>query len=163
MKQIKKFFPVLLAVILLAAVSVVPAFAQGEIPAGSEPIEFNWAEISNALQTLLTAFLVPAAGFAARWMFAKGSFEYNKLNEAQKEQFKLALNVWVYAAEQMNLKGLLADKMQFVLSMAEHWLAAKRLDMNLDEVRYEVESIVAKEFNMGKILTPKSSAPRVNG
>jgi len=164
MKQIKKFFPVLLAVIVLAAVFVVPAFAQEPTP----PVDglvaapvFDWAKISNALTDLLTAFLIPAAAFAARWMFAKGSVEYSKLTEAQKELFKSFLRTAIYAAEQMDLKGKVANKLDYVVKLAEIWLVKNNLEMDLTEIKLEIESIVAHEFNMGKILAPKNSP--ING
>jgi hypothetical protein len=162
----KKFFPVLLAVILVSAVFVVPAFAQEPTP----PVDglvaapvFDWAKISNALTDLLTAFLIPAAAFAARWMFAKGSVEYSKLTEAQKEGFRSFLRTAIYATEQMDLKGKIGNKMDYVVKLAETWLAQSRLEIGLTEIKLEVEAIVAREFNMGKILAPKTSEPRING
>jgi len=164
--KIKKFVPVLLAVILFAAVFAVPALAQEPTP----PVDglvaapvFDWAKISNALTDLLTAFLIPAAAFAARWMFAKGSVEYSKLTEAQKELFKSFLRTAIYATEQMDLKGKVANKLDYVVKLAETWLAKNRLEMDLTEIKLEIESIVASEFNMGKILAPKASEPRING
>ena len=164
--KIKKFIPVLLAVILVSVVFAVPALAQEPTP----PVDglvaapvFDWAKISNALTDLLTAFLIPAAAFAARWMFAKGSVEYSKLTEAQKELFKSFLRTAIYATEQMDLKGKIGNKMDYVVKLAETWLAKNRLEMDLTEIKLEIESIVASEFNMGKILAPKASEPRING
>jgi hypothetical protein len=171
--NLKKFIPVLLAVLLVSAVFVIPAFAQEPTPPPesaevvmTEPIEppvFDWAKISNALTDLLTAFLIPAAAFAARWLFAKGSVEYTKLTEAQREGFRLFLRTAIYAAEQMDLKGKVGNKLDYVVSLAEVWLAQNRLVIGLDEIKTEVEAIVAREFNMGKILAPRASAPRING
>lgn len=168
MKQIKKFVPVLLAVIVLAAVSVVPVLAQEPTPPVVESVEvappaFDWAKISNALTDLLTAFLIPSAAFAARWLFAKGSVEYSKLTEAQREMFKSYLKTAIYAAEQMDLKGKVRNKFDYVVELAEIWLAQNRLVIGLDEVKAEIEAIVAREFNMGKILAPKADTPRING
>jgi len=164
--KIKKFIPVLLAVILVSVVFAVPALAQEPTP----PVDglvaapvFDWAKISNALTDLLTAFLIPAAAFAARWMFAKGSVEYSKLTEAQKELFKSFLRTAIYAAEQMDLKGKVANKLDYVVKLAEIWLVKNNLEMDLTEIKLEIESIVAREFNMGKILAPKASEPRING
>jgi len=164
--KIKKFVPVLLAVILVSVVFAVPALAQEPTP----PVDgfvaapvFDWAKISNALTDLLTAFLIPAAAFAARWMFAKGSVEYSKLTEAQKELFKSFLRTAIYATEQMDLKGKIGNKMDYVVKLAETWLVKNNLEMDLTEIKLEIESIVAREFNMGKILAPKASEPRING
>ena len=165
MKQIKKFFPVLLAVILFAAVFVVPAFAQEPTPPVVDvaPPVFDWAKISTALTDLLTAFLIPAAAFAARWMFAKGNVEYSKLTDAHKANFRAYLETAVYAAEQMKLKNEITDKFDYVMKKAEGWLVGKRLEIDLTDVALEVKAIVAHEFNMGKILAPKASEPRING
>jgi len=164
--KIKKFIPVLLAVILVSVVFAVPALAQEPTP----PVDglvaapvFDWAKISNALTDLLTAFLIPAAAFAARWMFAKGSVEYSKLTEAQKELFKSFLRTAIYATEQMDLKGKVANKLDYVVKLAEIWLVKNNFEMDLTEIKLEIESIVASEFNMGKILAPKASEPRING
>jgi ABC-type transport system involved in cytochrome bd biosynthesis fused ATPase/permease subunit len=118
---------------------------------------FDWAAISNALSTLLTAFIIPLAGFAARWFFAKGSFEYSKLTNAQKENFKAFLYTCIYAAEQLDLKGRVGDKLDYVVTLAQEWLAQNRLQIDLAEIKLEIEAIVAREFNMSKILAPKAT------
>ncbi len=74
------------------------------------PPIFDWAKISSALTDLLTAFLIPAAAFAARWLFAKGSVEYGKLTEAQRVLFKSFLRTAIYATEQMDLAGKVGDR-----------------------------------------------------
>lgn len=164
MKQIKKLFPVLLAVMVLAAMVVMPVFAQDVSPFDevvvSEPVDvdppvFDWAKISSALEDLLTAFLIPAIGFAARWLYAKGNLEYSKLTEAQKEQFRIFLRTAIYATEQMDLKGKIGNKLDYVIDLSQKYLASKRLYIGLSDIRLEIEAIVAKEFNMGKILAPK--------
>jgi len=151
--KFKKFIPVLLAVILVSAVFVVPVFAQSPTP----PVEtaaplFDWAGISSALQTLLTAILVPGAAFLARWLFAKSNVEKAKLSIEQQAAFELFLKTCVYAAEQMNLKGFIKDKLSYVTGLAQAWLMSRRIEMNLDELRARVESAVAQELNLGKLL-----------
>lgn len=163
MKTIKKFVPVFLAVITIAVVFVSPVFAQdttpptetGEVVVVDPPV-FDWEKISSALEDLLTAFLIPSIAFAARWMYAKGNLEYSKLTETQKENFRLFLRTAIYAAEQMNLSGKIGDKLDYVVKLAETWLAQRRLKIGLDEIRAEIEAIVAREFNMSKFLAPKS-------
>ncbi len=158
----KKILSVFLVVIFLAAVFAFPVLAQGELPpadAIAQPV-FDWAKISGALTDLLTAFLIPAAAFAARWMFAKGNVEYNKLSEAQKDAFRAYLATAVYAVEQMSLKQKIDNKLGYVVTVAENYLAQNKLDIPLEEIEHEIESIVASEFNMGRILAPKYS-PRV--
>ncbi|MBI5954356.1 MAG: hypothetical protein HY865_22090 [Chloroflexi bacterium] len=156
MQKLKKFFPVLLAVIVLAAMFVVPAFAQEPTPPPesgevvvSEPVEppvFDWAEISGALQTLLTAFLVPGAGFLARWLSVKYAAEKAKLTNEQQAAFDIFLKTCVYAAEQMKLKDKIVDKRTYVIGMAQAWLAANKLDMNLEQLYASIEAKVLQEF-----------------
>lgn len=173
MKKIKMLVPVLLAAIVVSAVFVTPVFAQDPTPpveSGEvvvvEPVDppvFDLEKISNALEDLLTAFLLPVVGFAARWLYARGNFEYSKLTNAQKENFRAFLRTAIYAAEQMDLKGKIGNKLDYVVKFAEDWLALHRLKIGVGEIRLEIEAIVAREFNMGKILAPKSDAPRING
>lgn len=160
----KKIMSVFLVVIFLAAVFAFPVLAQAELlPADVvAPPVFDWAKISGALTDLLTAFLIPAAAFAARWMFAKGNVEYNKLSEAQKDAFRNFLTIAVYATEQMNLKGAIGNKLSYVISIAGKWLEQRKLYLPLEEIELEIEAIVASEFNMGKILAPKADAPRIS-
>ncbi len=160
----KKILSVFLVVLFLAAVFAFPVLAQAELPPADvvAPPVFDWAKISGALTDLLTAFLIPAAAFAARWMFAKGNVEYNKLSEAQKDAFRNFLTIAVYATEQMNLKGAIGNKLSYVISIAGKWLEQRKLYLPLEEIELEIEAIVASEFNMGKILAPKADAPRIS-
>jgi len=145
--KIKNFVSVFVLVLVLAAFMAVPVFAQGENPAVDPPV-FDWGVISSAFQTLLVAFLVPSAGFLARWLFAKIEFEKAMLSDQQQYAFNLFLKTCVYAAEQMNLKGAVQDKLEYVTSMAEAWLDARKLPIDLDEVRARIEAIVLEEFNL---------------
>jgi phosphatidylglycerophosphatase A len=61
MKQIKKFVPVLLAVLLMAAVFVVPAFAQGEIPPAESTTD-SLTQIAKSLFELVIALFVIGVG-----------------------------------------------------------------------------------------------------
>ncbi len=62
MKQIKKFVPVLLAVIVIAAVFVVPAFAQGITPPPVESAQDSIVQVAKALFELVIALFVIGVG-----------------------------------------------------------------------------------------------------
>jgi len=150
----KKFFPVLVAVLLVAAVFVVPVSAQGIDPV--EPPVFDWAEISTALQTLLTAILLPLATYAVKWMFVHVSFEKEKLSAEQQWAFERFLKTCVYAAEQMSLSGFISGKFEYVIDLAEAWLEARNIDMDIEEIRARIEAMVAQEFNLDYLMSPSA-------
>ena len=70
----KKIVPVLLLVAVIALVFVTPAFALDGAPPVAAPV-FDMAAISQALQALVLAVVVPLAGFAARWLKSKAEYE----------------------------------------------------------------------------------------
>jgi hypothetical protein len=144
--KLKKLFPVLLAVLFVAAVFVVPAFAQSPEPPVVAPPVFDWAAISNALNTLLSALLLPVIGFAARWFFAQGSYQKSLLSNQEQYALDTAIKVFVYAAEQMKIKGFINDKLTYVTERAEAWLIERNISMDLKELRARIEAAVMQEF-----------------
>lgn len=152
----KKLFPVLLAVLFIAAVFVVPAFAQEPNPPAADPAAFDFGVISQALQTLLTAILVPGAAFLARWLFAKADYEKMKLSSEQQYAFDLFLKTCVYAAEQINLRGMVKSKFDYVIALAEAWLKQRNIAMDIAEIHARIESVVAQELNKPKLAGSKS-------
>lgn len=149
-----KLFPVLLVVILVAAVFAFPVLAQGENPPVDVPV-FDWAGISSALQTLIIAFLVPSAGFLARWLFAMGSYQKAQLSEQQEYNLNLFIETCVFAAEQMKLKDYISNKLDHVIQLVEFYLLEHRIEINGREIRARIEAVVAKELNFDKLTAPK--------
>ncbi len=147
----KKIVPVLLLVAVIALVFVTPAFALDGAPPVAAPV-FDMAAISQALQALVLAVVVPLAGFAARWLKAQGNFAKAQLTEQQLWVFDAFLKTLVYAAEQINLKGEIFDKFEWVQERADEWLTKYQIDMDFGELRARIEAIVAQELNMHKIL-----------
>lgn len=151
----KKIVPVLLLVAVIALVFVTPAFALDGAPPVEKPL-FDMAAISQALQTLIMAVAVPLAGFTARWLLAQGNFAKSQLTEQQLWVFDAFLKTLVYAAEQINLKGEIFDKFEWVQERADEWLTKHQIDMDFDELRARIEAIVAQELNMHKMLPTPS-------
>lgn len=149
----KKFFPILFAVIVIAAFAVVPAFARGENPP-VDPAVFDWVAISNALQSLLIAFFVPAAGFLARWLYAKGNYAKSQLTTDQVYLISTTFRIFVYAAEQMHAQQFITDKLDYVMTRAEAWLINNNIFMDLPEIRARIEAIVKQEFGHYSPPTP---------
>jgi len=153
--KIKNFLGILFVVLIVAAFAVAPAFAQGETPPIVEAPVFDWAAISSALQALVIAFLVPLAGFLARWLFAVGSYQKAQLSEQQNWVIDNAFKTFVFAAEQMKLAGYIDDKLDWVIDRAEMWLTENEIIMDLEGIRARIEAIVAKELNLDKLTAPK--------
>lgn len=154
--KFKKFAFVLLLVAVIALVFVTPAFALDGAPPVEKPV-FDMAAISQALQALIMAVAVPLAGFAARWLKSKVEYEKSLLTSQQQWALEAFIKTLVYAAEQINLRGAIVDKYQWVESRAEEWLFARNLEVNIDELRAQIEAAVAQELNMHKILPAPSA------
>lgn len=58
----------------------------------------------------------------------------------------------MYAAEQIDLKGAIIDKYKWVEDAVMQWLFARNLEIDIDEIRVQIEATVAQELNMHKIL-----------
>lgn len=147
----KKIVPVLLLVAVITLVFVTPAFALDGAPPVDKPV-FDLAVISQALQALLMAVIVPLAGFAARWLKSKAEYEKSLLTEQQQWALETFIKTLVYAAEQINLRGAIVDKYQWVESYVEEWLLDRNINISADEIRAQIEATVAQELNMRKIL-----------
>lgn len=150
----KKFLPILLIVLVIAAFMSVPVLAQGEIPAGADPGPiFDMAAISNALQNLLVLILVPCAGFLAKWLLAKSNVETEKLSEANLAALKLFLSTCGYAAEQMKAGQYISNKLDYVTKLADAWIEKKGLSLSTQEIRAYIEAMVKQEFNANRSVT----------
>lgn len=146
-----KFFPVFFAVLVLSALFVVPAFAQSpEPPAVPAPV-FDWGVISDALSAILIALIVPLAGFVARWLISQADYQKSLLSEKQQLAFDLAVNVFIYAAEQMKIKGFINDKLTYVIERSEAWLMERGIEMEINELRARIEAAVIQEFPKNKL------------
>lgn len=152
----QKFLNTLLIVVIVAAFAVVPAFAFDGTPPADAPV-FDMVAITQALETLITAILIPLILWASKLASAKASIEVLKLSAQNKEAFRAAARTFVYAAEQMKFKEYIDNKLDWVIDQMVLWLEARRLPINLNEIRAEAEAIVAEELNFEKLLTASES------
>lgn len=145
--KLNKLFPVLLVVLIVAAVFTVPAFAQEPNPPIVEPPVFDYSEISAALQNLLVALLVPCAGFLARWLLVQGNFAKAKLSNEQEYMLNMTIKIFVYAAEQLKVANAISNKFDYVIERVGVWLIARNISMDFEELRARIEAVVKQEFN----------------
>lgn len=140
-------FPKFLTIILLVVFvlfAATPAFAlQGD----PQPPLFDMVAISQALQNLLVLVLTAAAGALVRWLNAKWQVEKADLSDWQRHALEIFLRTAVYAAEQMKASEYIDNKLDYVTELAEMWLSARGLDMDIDELRARIEAVVKEELN----------------
>jgi hypothetical protein len=141
----KKIFPILLVVLVVAAFVVVPAFAQGEVP--SDKGGFDMAYIFQLLQALILATVPVLAGMGVRWIAAKVNAEKLKLNTEQLWALDMFIKTAVYAAEQMKAKEFINDKLNYVTAIAQAWLDERKIALDAFELRARIEAAVKQEFN----------------
>ena len=146
-----KFLNILLIVLIVAAFAVVPAFAFDGTPPVDAPV-FDMDEIAKTLETLITAILIPLILWLSRLASAKANIEVLKLSAQNKSAFRAAARTFIYAAEQLKASEYIHDKLDWVMEQMELWLAARRLPINLNDIRAEVEAIIAEELNYEKLL-----------
>ncbi len=149
--NMKKIVPVLLLVAVIALVFVTPAFALDGAPPVDAPV-FDMGAISQALQTLLFAVILPLVGFAARWLNVNVEYKKSQLSEQTQWQLDAFLRTLVYAAEQLNISGIVINKLDWVIENAQEYLFGKNIIIDLDQLRIRIEAIVAQELNAHKIL-----------
>ena len=105
--------------------------------------------ISKVLEAVLIAILPPLAvalvslllGFAKElWARAK------LLNPTVTDYIELAAEFAVQAAEQAGAAELIADKKQYAIQIAEAWLEAHHLTVDLDLIDAAIEKAVLELF-----------------
>lgn len=147
----RKLFSILLLVAVIALMFVTPVFALDGAPPVDKPV-FDMVAISQALQTLVFAVILPLAAYAARFLKINAEYKKSQLSEQAQWQLDAFLRTLVFAAEQLNLTGIVIDKSNWVIERAQEWLFKRNLEIDLNELIARIEAIVAQELNMHKIL-----------
>lgn len=147
----KKIFPILMIVIVLAAFAVTPVFAQDVTPP-ADGVGFDIDYISQLLQALILATIPVLAGAATKWVLEKARVEKAKLSQEQQWALELFVKTVVYAAEQMKIGGFVSDKLDYATWQVQSWLDRHGIKMDVSEIRAHIESAVLTEFNFGNAL-----------
>jgi hypothetical protein len=107
----------------------------------------DYAEISKLISALLMATLVPLAGFGVQLLIAKVKVERGKLDQQQNNAIDFAVNVGVYAAEQLYKSGDGEKKKDYAIEVAENWLAERNVYVDLFSLEAAIEAAVKQEFD----------------
>ena len=141
----KRFFPTLIFVLILAALTVVPAFALDGTPPADKGIDLVY--VGQLLQALILATVPVLAGAGVRWLVAKGTVEKAKLTQEQQYALDLFVKTVVYAAEQMHAKQYISSKLDWTTARVQDWLTKNKIFMSASEIRANIEAAVFTEFN----------------
>jgi hypothetical protein len=107
----------------------------------------DYAEISKLISALLMATLVPLAGFGVQLLIAKVKVEKGKLNEQQTWAVDYAVDLAVYAAEQLYKSGNGDAKKAAALEAAQNWLAQYNISVDVSALEAAIEAAVKKSFD----------------
>jgi hypothetical protein len=114
------------------------------------------------VQGLLTLIVPTIAAAGLRWLWLQGSKAWEQFRQSQPDvclQIEWAANMAIKAAEQAGAANLIDDKKAYALDIAERWLAAKGLKVDLDLVAGAIEAEVYKEFNGSKDIKSVGFVP----
>ena len=70
----------------------------------------------------------------------------------------VTVKVAVRAAEQAGAAGLIHDKRAYAFNVAEKWLKARGVTLDIDLIYAAIEAAVYKEFNESKAEKPRTTA-----
>lgn len=107
---------------------------------------FDYKLISELLQSLLLAFLVPLAGFAAQSIISWGKAKRAEMDKSHQELLNGAVRVAVFAAEQVYGATKGEEKKAYALKVAEQWLAKNNVTLDLDTLDVAIEAAVFEQF-----------------
>lgn len=109
--------------------------------------------ISELVQGLLLAFMPVLASMAAAWLFAQVKSAWLKFKEDHTATYWVIegiAEIAVKAAEQAKMAGLIAEKKDYAVAVAQQYLLEKGLAINLDVIEAAIEAAVYSEFNKAK-------------
>jgi hypothetical protein len=107
----------------------------------------DYAKISELISALLMATLVPLAGFGVQLLITNIKVQRGKLSEQQNGAIDYAVNIGVYAAEQLYKSGNGEAKKAAALQAAQNWLAERNIYVDLDNLESAIEAEVKRSFD----------------
>lgn len=109
--------------------------------------------ISELVQGLLLAFMPVLASMVAAWLFAQVKSAWLNFKEDHAANYWVIegiASIAVKAAEQAAVAGLIAEKKDYAVEIAQQYLLERGLKINLDVIEAAIEAAVYSEFNKVK-------------
>lgn len=104
------------------------------------------------LQLALEALLPVLVAFIIRWVKGQIDIAKGKLNEQQQTILDAAVRIAVLAAEQLNLSGFVENKKAEAIKIAQAYLIAHGIDIDVQVLADMIEAAVMDEFNRPDLL-----------
>lgn len=110
----------------------------------------DWMPIlSKVVEAILIATLPPLAVALVSYVFGlakKAWLDFKLSNPTIAEYVELAAEFAVKAAEQAGAAGLIADKKKYAIQIAESWLTAHNVTIDIDLIDAAIEKAVLELF-----------------
>lgn len=109
--------------------------------------------LSSMLQSVLAYVLPILAVSLAGFLVAKAKQAWNlakEWNPSVTDLLGQSVRVAVRAAEQAGAAGLIMDKRAYAFDVAEKWLKARGVSIDIDLIYAAIEAAVYQEFNKPK-------------
>ena len=105
----------------------------------------------QVLQLALEALLPVLIGFAIKWLRDQIGLLKSKLSESQLAILDAAAKIAVLAAEQLNLAGFVEDKKAEAIRIAQQYLAAHGVELDVQVIADAIEAAVMEQFNQQQL------------
>ena len=112
--------------------------------------------LSSMLQSVLAYILPILAVSLVSFLIAKAKEAWEKAKDWNPSVTRLleeSVHVAVQAAEQAGAAGLITDKRAYAFDVAEKWLKARGVSIDIDLIYAAIEAAVYQEFNKPKEIT----------
>jgi len=106
--------------------------------------------LSKFVEALLLALAPVLASLLAAWLLAvarKAWAEFKAVEPGPAYWIEEIASIAVRAAEQAGMAGYVEDKKAYALHVAERWLAAKGVHIDLELIDAAIEAAVWEELN----------------
>lgn len=118
--------------------------------------------LSKFVEALLLALAPLLASLAAAWLLAvarKAWADFRAAEPGKSYWIEEIASIAVRAAEQAGMAGYVEDKKTYALHIAERWLAAKGLRIDLELIDAAIEAAVWEELNKDRERPPELPSP----
>ena len=109
-------------------------------------MELDFQFIGQLLQALILAVLPVLAAAASKWLVEKARVERARLTNEQQWALEAFVKTVIYAAEQMQLSGVIDSKLDYAEGQVQAWLIKNKIYLDVSEIRAHIEAAVFTEF-----------------
>ena len=118
----------------------------------------DWMPVlSKVIEAILIAILPPLVVALITFLIVKAKEVWERAkqwNPTVTQYLERAASFAVQAAEQAGAAGLIKDKKEYAIQIAEAWLAANHITTDLHLIDAAIEKAVLELFNSDEVLEP---------